>query len=94
MIDNEVYARLGMLEQLVKHLYEKTGVQMPDLQSLARTEVSARVRQLAAARRQDGRHRRLPAGDERRPGHGEEGRRGAVEPGSTIARPLAHAVAS
>jgi ribosomal protein L7/L12 len=49
MIDNEVYARLGMLEQLVEHLYEKTGVQMPDLQTLARTQVSDRVRELAAA---------------------------------------------
>lgn len=49
MIDNEVYARLGMLEQLVEHLYEKTGVQMPDLQTLARTRVSDRVRELAAA---------------------------------------------
>jgi ribosomal protein L7/L12 len=49
MVDNEVYARLGTLEQLVKHLYEKTGVPIPDLQSLARTAVSARVQQLVAS---------------------------------------------
>ena len=49
MIDNEIYARLGTLEQLVKHLYEKTGVPIPDLQSLARTTVSARVQQLVAS---------------------------------------------
>jgi hypothetical protein len=46
---NDVYERLGVLEQLVRHLYEKTGVPIPDLQALARTEVSAHVRQLAAA---------------------------------------------
>jgi hypothetical protein len=48
MIDNEVYARLGTLEQLVKHLYEKTGIPMPDLQTLARTTISAEVQQLVA----------------------------------------------
>ena len=49
MIDNEVYARLGVLEQLVKHLYEKTGIPVPDLQTLARSQVSAEVQQLVAA---------------------------------------------
>jgi hypothetical protein len=46
---NDVYERLGTLEQLVRHLYEKTGVPIPDLQTLAQTEVSAHVRQLLAS---------------------------------------------
>jgi len=49
MTSNDVYERLGVLEQLVKHLYEKTGVPMPDLQSLARTQVPAHVQQLLAS---------------------------------------------
>lgn len=47
--DRDIYERLGTLEQLVRHLYEKTGVPIPDLQALARGEVSANVRQLLAA---------------------------------------------
>ncbi|MFY9917367.1 MAG: hypothetical protein WAL26_03090 [Mycobacterium sp.] len=47
--DRDIYERLGALEQLVRHLYERTGVPMPDLQALARTEVSDNVRQLVAA---------------------------------------------
>ena len=43
----DVYERLGVLEQLVRHLYEKTGIPIPDLQTLA--QVSDRVRQLLAA---------------------------------------------
>lgn len=43
---NDVYERLGVLEQLVRHLYEQTGVPLPDMQSLARSQVSDRVRQL------------------------------------------------
>jgi ribosomal protein L7/L12 len=46
---NDIYERLGALEQLVKHLYERTGVPMPDMQAIARNEVSARVRELVAA---------------------------------------------
>lgn len=49
MTSNDVYERLGVLEQLVKHLYEKTGVPMPDLQALSRTQVSPAVQQLAAS---------------------------------------------
>ena len=49
MTSNDVYERLGQLEQLVQYLYEKTGVPMPDRQTLARTQVSDRVRQLLAA---------------------------------------------
>jgi ribosomal protein L7/L12 len=49
MTSNDVYERLGQLEQLVQYLYEKTGVSMPDPQTLARTQVSDRVRQLLAA---------------------------------------------
>ena len=49
MTSNDVYERLGELEQLVQYLYEKTGVPMPDPQTLARTQVSDRVRQLLAA---------------------------------------------
>jgi ribosomal protein L7/L12 len=49
MTSNDVYERLGQLEQLVQYLYEKTGVPMPDPQTLARTQVSDRVRQLLAA---------------------------------------------
>jgi hypothetical protein len=49
MTSNDVYERLGVLEQLVKHLYEKTGVPIPDLQTLAGSQVSAHVRQLLAA---------------------------------------------
>jgi hypothetical protein len=43
----DVYERLGVLEQLVRHLYEKTGIPVPDLQTLA--QVSDRVRQLLAS---------------------------------------------
>jgi hypothetical protein len=49
MTSNDVYERLGQLEQLVQYLYEKTGVPMPDPRTLARTQVSDRVRQLLAA---------------------------------------------
>lgn len=49
MTSNDVYERLGVLEQLVRHLYEKTGVPMPDLQTLAQSQVSAHVRQLLAS---------------------------------------------
>jgi hypothetical protein len=47
MTTNDIYERLGVLEQLVRHLYEKTGVPIPDLQTLA--QVSDRVRQLLAS---------------------------------------------
>jgi hypothetical protein len=43
----DVYERLGVLEQLVRHLYEKTGIPIPDLQTLA--QVSDRVRELLAS---------------------------------------------
>ena len=46
MTSNDVYERLGVLEALVRNLYEKTGVPIPDLATLARTQVSARVMQL------------------------------------------------
>lgn len=46
---NDIYERLGVLEQLVKHLYKQTGIPMPDLQALARTDVSDNVRNLIAA---------------------------------------------
>lgn len=49
MTSNDVYERLGVLEHLVQHLYEQTGLPMPDLQTLARSEVSANVQQLLAA---------------------------------------------
>jgi ribosomal protein L7/L12 len=49
MTSNDVYERLGVLEQLIQHLYEKTGVPMPDLQTLARTQVSAAVQRLIAS---------------------------------------------
>ena len=44
--DRDIYERLGALEQLVRHLYERTGVPMPDVQALARSEISDNVRQL------------------------------------------------
>lgn len=47
MTSNDIYERLGILEQLVRHLYEKTGVPIPDLQTLA--QVSPNVRQLLAS---------------------------------------------
>jgi hypothetical protein len=47
--DRDIYERLGELEQLVRHLYERTGVPIPDLQALARTQVSEHVRQLVAS---------------------------------------------
>jgi hypothetical protein len=49
MTSNDVYERLGVLEKLVQHLYERTGVPMPDLQTLARSQVSAHVQQLLAS---------------------------------------------
>lgn len=47
MTSSDIYERLGVLERLVKHLYEKTGVPIPDLQTLA--QVSDNVRQLLAS---------------------------------------------
>jgi hypothetical protein len=47
MTTNDIYERLGVLEQLVRHLYEKTGIPVPDLQTLA--QVSDHVRQLLAS---------------------------------------------
>ena len=49
MTSNDIYERLGVLEHLVRHLYEKTGVPLPDIQTLARTQVSANVQQLLAS---------------------------------------------
>jgi len=45
----DVYERLGVLEQLVRNLYEQTGVPMPDMRSLAQSQVSPRVQELLAA---------------------------------------------
>lgn len=47
MTDRDIYERLGVLERLVRHLYEKTGIPIPDLQTLA--QVSDNVRQLLAS---------------------------------------------
>jgi len=49
MTDRDIYERLGKLEQLVRHLYEQTGVPIPDLETLYRTDVSDNVRQLVAS---------------------------------------------
>jgi hypothetical protein len=49
MTSKDVYERLGVLEQLVQHLYEKTGVPMPDLPTLAQSQVSPHVQQLLAS---------------------------------------------
>jgi hypothetical protein len=49
MTSNDVYERLGVLEKLVQHLYKRTGVPMPDLQTVARSQVSAHVQQLLAS---------------------------------------------
>jgi hypothetical protein len=45
---NDVYERLGVLEQLVQRLCAKTRVPMPDLQTLGRSQVSAHVQQMLA----------------------------------------------
>jgi len=47
--DRDIYERLGALEQLVRHLYERTGVPMPDLRALAAAQLSPTVRQLLAS---------------------------------------------
>jgi hypothetical protein len=49
MTSNDVYERLGVLEKLVQDLDEKTGVPMPDLQTLARPQVPAQLQQLRAS---------------------------------------------
>ncbi|MDT5339352.1 MAG: hypothetical protein QOD90_4857 [Mycobacterium sp.] len=49
MNSNDVYERLGVLELLVQNLYAKTGIPIPDLQTLANSQVSANVRQLLAS---------------------------------------------
>ena len=49
MIDNEISARLSVLEQHVKYLYDKTGIPMPDLRTLARSNVSPQVQELLGA---------------------------------------------
>lgn len=46
---NDIYERLGVLEQLVRHLYTQTGIPMPDVRSLAQTQVPARVLELLRA---------------------------------------------
>ncbi|MGX9671533.1 hypothetical protein [Mycobacterium sp. HM-7] len=46
---NDIYERLGALEQLVRHLYAQTGIPLPDVRSMAQSQVSARVRELLAA---------------------------------------------
>ena len=47
MTSSDIYERLGVLERLVRHLYEKTGIPLPDLQTLA--QASDRVRELLAS---------------------------------------------
>jgi hypothetical protein len=47
--DRDIYERRGALELLVRHLYARTGVPIPDLQTLASSAVSDRVRQLIAS---------------------------------------------
>lgn len=47
MTSNDIYERLGMLEQLVRHLYEQTGVPMPAVRN-AGPAVSPRVQRLLA----------------------------------------------
>jgi hypothetical protein len=54
MNSNDVYERLGMLELLVQNLYAKTGIPIPDLQTLTNSQVSANVRQLLASGNQMG----------------------------------------
>jgi ribosomal protein L7/L12 len=49
MTTSDVYERLGVLEKMVQHLYQKTGVPMPDMQTLARSAVSSHVQQLLAS---------------------------------------------
>jgi ribosomal protein L7/L12 len=49
MTTSDVYERLGVLEKLIQHLYEKTGIPMPDMQTLARCAVSSQVQQLLAS---------------------------------------------
>jgi hypothetical protein len=49
MIDKEISERLSVLEQHVKFLYEKTGIPIPDLRTLARSNVSPQVQQFLGA---------------------------------------------
>jgi hypothetical protein len=49
MTTSDVYERLGILEKLVQHLYEKTGVPMPDIQTLFSSAASPRVQELLAS---------------------------------------------
>lgn len=49
MTSNDVYERLGVLEKLVAHLYQQTGIPMPDIRALAQGQVSERVKQLVMA---------------------------------------------
>ena len=49
MVANDISERLGLLEQLVRHLYLKTGVEVPDEEMLAQTEVSVHVHLLLAS---------------------------------------------
>lgn len=46
MTSNDVYERLGVLEQLVAYLYQQTGVQMPDIRAMAQSQVSDNVKRL------------------------------------------------
>jgi len=45
----DIYERPGALGQLGRHLYERTGVPMPDLRALAQSEISDNVRRLLAS---------------------------------------------
>ena len=49
MTSNDVYERLGFSSTSSNTSTEKTGVPMPDLQTLARSQVSAHVQQLLAS---------------------------------------------
>ncbi|WP_071288159.1 hypothetical protein [Mycolicibacterium llatzerense] len=49
MTTNDIYERLGVLEQLVRHLYAQTGIPVPDVRSMAQSQVSNRVLELLAS---------------------------------------------
>ncbi len=46
---NDIYERLGALEQLVRHLYAQNGIPVPDVRSMAQSQVSDRVLELLAS---------------------------------------------
>jgi ribosomal protein L7/L12 len=48
-VTSDIYERVGLLEAQVRYLSERTGIPLPDFQSLAHSQVPPEVQQLIAS---------------------------------------------